>query len=104
MKIEECKKALRAKGIDVDNLSLPTIQYICEAFENIELPTPPKIKSVDPSERVKAGIQQLDAYVSEGNTGAIFDLLSDAIEMIATKPSGSEVAPSEEGQQTNQGD
>ena len=84
MNIADCKKFLTGEGIEVDNLSPDTLEYLCEeAFEGMGPGPAPDIKSTDPAVRVKAGIRSLDNYIRSGEKGAILDLISDAIEMTA---------------------
>ena len=87
MELTECKDYLRKQGIEVSNLSEATIRYLCEeAFEDVGTTSPPDINAIDPATRVKAGIQQLDDYVKALDTKSfILNLISDAIEMNATK-------------------
>ena len=86
MDFTECKKYLEDEGVEVSNLSEDTLKFLCEeAFEGVGPGPAPDIKSVDPAERVKAGIQSLDDYISSNKKGAILDLISDAIEMTAKR-------------------
>ena len=85
MNINECKQALRDKGVKVDNISEATIQFLCDSFEGFDLGEPPKIDSLDPAERVKAGVKELDTYIASEGKAKIFDLISDAIEMASPK-------------------
>ena len=84
MDLEQCKQALRAKGVKVENLSDATIKFLCEGpFGNVGPGPAPDINSIDPAERVKAGMQELDAHLADGETKSkVFDLISDAIEML----------------------
>ena len=87
MELEKCKSYLRGQGIEVSNLSEETIMFLCdEAFEDIKVSPPPDVNSVDPAERVKAGIQELDDYLKGENAkSSILNLISDAIDMSAKK-------------------
>ena len=86
MNINECKQALREKGVNVENISEETVRFLCDSFEVVDLGPPPNIDSLDPAERVKAGMQQLEKYIAENDRPKVFDLISDAIEMVSPNP------------------
>ena len=86
MDLEQCKQILKARGIHCENISEETIRFICGSFSSPNLGPAPDIQSIDPAERVKAGMQKLDQVLADKNAdtkGFILDLISDAIEMSA---------------------